>query len=73
MSERKSIISARGTEQIDFTVHQLTVFRTVAQHLSYTRAAEALYLSQPAIAQQVKTLEHILGLRLFDAVVEELC
>ena len=65
MSERESIISARGTEQIDFTLHQLTVFRTVAQHLSYTRAAEALYLSQPAIAQQVKTLEHILGLRLF--------
>ena len=65
MSEREPIIPARGTEQTDFTVHQLTVFRTVAQHLSYTRAAEALYLSQPAIAQQVKTLEHVLSLRLF--------
>ena len=51
--------------QPDFTVHQLTVFRTVAQHLSYTRAAEALYLSQPAVAQQIKTLEQVLGLRLF--------
>ncbi len=66
MSDRELIKSDRGSEQTDFTVHQLTVFRTVAQHLSYTRAAEALFLSQPAIAQQVKTLEHILGLRLFE-------
>ncbi|HEY6406543.1 MAG TPA: LysR family transcriptional regulator, partial [Ktedonobacteraceae bacterium] len=65
MSEREPIMPARGTEQTDFTVHQLTVFRTVAQYLSYTRAAEALYLSQPAVAQQVKTLEQVLGLRLF--------
>lgn len=49
----------------DFTTHQLTVFRTVALHLSYTRAAEILYLSQPAVSQQIKTLEQVLGLRLF--------
>jgi len=65
MSEQKWIISAPGTAPLDFTVHQLTVFRTVARHLSYTRAAETLYLSQPAVAQQVKTLEQMLGLRLF--------
>ncbi len=65
MSEQKWIISAPGTAPPDFTVHQLTVFRAVAQHLSYTRAAETLYLSQPAVAQQVKTLEQMLGLRLF--------
>jgi LysR family transcriptional regulator, low CO2-responsive transcriptional regulator len=65
MSEREPIMPARGTGQTDFTVHQLKVFRTVAQHLSYTRAAETLYLSQPAVAQQVKTLEQMLGLRLF--------
>jgi LysR family transcriptional regulator, low CO2-responsive transcriptional regulator len=50
---------------IDFTTHQLMVFRAVAHHLSYTRAAEVLYLSQPAVSQQIKTLEHMLGLRLF--------
>jgi LysR family transcriptional regulator, low CO2-responsive transcriptional regulator len=66
MSEQKWIISAPGKVPPDFTVHQLTVFRTVAQHLSYTRAAETLYLSQPAVAQQVKTLEQMLGLRLFE-------
>lgn len=65
MSEQEWIISTPGSVPPDFTVHQLTVFRTVAQHLSYTRAAEALYLSQPAVAQQVKTLEQMLGLRLF--------
>ena len=65
MSEQKRIVSAPGNASPDFTVHQLTVFRTVAQHLSYTRAAETLYLSQPAVAQQVKTLEQMLGLRLF--------
>src|SRR5438309_1418049 len=49
----------------DFTTHQLTVFRTVAHHLSYTKAAEVLYLSQPAVSQQIKTLERALGLQLF--------
>ncbi|HEV2583444.1 MAG TPA: LysR substrate-binding domain-containing protein, partial [Ktedonobacteraceae bacterium] len=52
-------------EQPEFTVHQLSVFCTVARHLSYTKAAEALYLSQPAVSQQVRTLEQTLGLPLF--------
>src|SRR5713226_6574007 len=65
MSERNWIPPAPGNVPTDFTVHQLTVFRTVAQHLSYTRAAESLYLSQPAVTQQIKTLEQALGLRLF--------
>jgi len=65
MVKQKWIIAAPGNVPPDFTVHQLTVFRTVAQHLSYTRAAETLYLSQPAVAQQVKSLEQMLGLRLF--------
>jgi DNA-binding transcriptional LysR family regulator len=65
VSERNRFPSAPGKGPPDFTVHQLMVFRTVAQHLSYTRAAQALYLSQPAVAQQVKTLEQMLGLSLF--------
>ncbi len=66
MSEYGSITAITRSGQTDFTVHQLTVFRTVAHHLSYTKAAEALYLSQPAVSQQVKTLELLLGLRLFE-------
>lgn len=68
MSEQGPNVSAlvsTSCGQTDFTVHQLTVFRTVAHHLSYTRAAEALYLSQPAVTQQVRALEQVLGLRLF--------
>jgi DNA-binding transcriptional LysR family regulator len=65
MSEHAPIKHATGNAQTDFTVHQLTVFRTVAHHLSYTKAAEMMYLSQPAVSQQVRTLEVVLGLRLF--------
>jgi len=64
MQERSE--SALAIGQNDFTIHQLTVFRTVAQHLSYTRAAEELYLSQPAVSQQVRTLEQALGVNLFE-------
>jgi DNA-binding transcriptional LysR family regulator len=60
---------APGMEKIDhstdLTFHQLTLFRTVARYLSYTRAAEHLYLSQPAVSQQIKALEKQLGLALF--------
>lgn len=52
-------------EQKHFTLHQLRVFCSVAHHLSYTRAADALYLSQPAVTQQVRTLEQALETQLF--------
>lgn len=45
---------------------RLKVFRTVAEHLSFRRAAEHLFLSQPAVTLQVKALEDDLGVRLFD-------
>ena len=62
---KTNMIAATGSVPTDFTVHQLTVFCIVARHLSYTKAAEVLYLSQPAVSQQVRTLEQALGLRLF--------
>jgi DNA-binding transcriptional LysR family regulator len=45
---------------------RLKVFRTVAEHLSFHKAAEHLFLTQPAVTQQVKAPEDELGMRLFD-------
>lgn len=45
---------------------RLRVFREVANQASFRRAAEALYITQPAVTQQIKALEEELGARLFD-------
>jgi DNA-binding transcriptional LysR family regulator len=44
----------------------LKVFRTVAEHLNFRKAAELLFLTQPAVTLQIKALEEELGIRLFD-------
>jgi DNA-binding transcriptional LysR family regulator len=46
------------------TLRQFRVFEAVARHLSFSRAAEELHLSQPAVSMQVRGIETILGLRL---------
>ncbi len=48
------------------TLRQLKIFEAVARHLSFTRAAEELYLTQPAVSMQVKQLEDAVGLPLFE-------
>lgn len=48
------------------TLRQLEVFAAVARKLSYTRAAEELHLSQPAVSMQVRQLEDAVGLPLFE-------
>jgi DNA-binding transcriptional LysR family regulator len=48
------------------TVHQLRIFLTVARHRSYSRAAEELYLSQPAVSIQIRELERAVGAPLFE-------
>ncbi len=45
---------------------RLQVFHAVAKHLSFTKAAEALYMTQPAVTFQVKQLEEHFNARLFD-------
>jgi len=45
---------------------RLKVFRTVADHLNFRQAAEALYLTQPAVTLQIKALEEELGVPVFD-------
>lgn len=50
------------------TLRQLTVFNAVARHLSYTRAAAELHLTQPAVSLQVRHLEDAVGLALFEQI-----
>lgn len=45
---------------------RIQVFRSVARHLNFSRAAEELLLTQPAVTQQIKALEDELGVPLFD-------
>jgi DNA-binding transcriptional LysR family regulator len=48
------------------TLRQLAVFEAVARHLNYTRAADEMYLSQPAVSMQIRQLEDAVGLLLFE-------
>jgi len=50
------------------TVRQLQIFAAAAHHQSLARAAEELHLTQPAISMQIKQLEDIVGLALFERV-----
>ena len=50
------------------TLRQLKVFESVARLLSYTRAADELHLSQPAVSMQVKQLVEKIGLPLFEQI-----
>ncbi len=50
------------------TLRQLRVFESVARHLSFSRAAEELFLSQPAVSMQIKQLENQVGLPLFEQI-----
>ncbi|MCF6254554.1 MAG: LysR family transcriptional regulator [Thiomicrorhabdus sp.] len=45
---------------------RLQVFHTVAKVMSFTKAAEALHMTQPAVTFQVKQLEDFFNTRLFD-------
>jgi DNA-binding transcriptional LysR family regulator len=48
------------------TFRQLKVFESVARHLSFSRAAEDLHLTQPAVSMQIKQLEDSVELPLFE-------
>lgn len=48
------------------SLRQLEVFEAVARHLSYTRAAAELHMTQPAASMLVRQLEEALGVALFE-------
>lgn len=46
-------------------LNSLKVFEAAARHLSFTRAAEELFVTQAAVSHQIKAIEEFLGLKLF--------
>lgn len=51
---------------LPFTLHQLRIFKAVANEKNFTKAAEILYLSQPSLSKQIKILERNLDILLIN-------
>lgn len=47
-------------------IQQLICFFTVVEHLSFSKAAEQLYIAQPALSKRIANLESTLGVKLFE-------
>ena len=50
------------------TLDQLEIFLATAEHLHFTKAAEALYITQPAVSAAIASLESEYGVKLFHRV-----
>lgn len=50
------------------TLEQLRIFLTVAEHLHFTRAAETLFITQPAVSAAIQCLESEYGVKLFHRI-----
>lgn len=50
------------------TLDQLRIFLAVVEHLHFTRAAEALYITQPAVSAAIQSLEEQYGVKLFHRI-----
>ncbi|MFY0592407.1 LysR family transcriptional regulator [Roseivirga sp.] len=57
---------------MNYTLHQLNVFLTVAEFGSITKAAEALHLTQPAVSIQLKNLQDQFDIPLTEVVGRQL-
>jgi DNA-binding transcriptional LysR family regulator len=51
---------------LPFTLQQLRILKAVAREKNFTKAAEVLYLSQPSLSKQIKTLEKNLDIILIN-------
>jgi DNA-binding transcriptional LysR family regulator len=61
-----------GNRIRNVTLRQLQIFAVAAQHLNFARASEELHLTQPAVWMQVKQLEELVGMPLFEKLGRKL-
>ena len=66
MPTRKQFQRCWWGDMLHLTFRQLSIFSSVSRHLSFTRAAEELHLSQPAVSMQIRQLEENVGMPLFE-------
>jgi DNA-binding transcriptional LysR family regulator len=59
-------------EDRSLDIRQLKYFLAVAKHKSFTKASQALHLSQPSISKMIKSLEDELGVTLIDRSTKQI-
>ena len=57
---------------MNITLRQINIFVEVANHLSITKAANSLFLTQPAVSMQIKQLEDMVDLPLLNHIGKKL-
>ena len=65
LEEAPSATASAAVAASELNFHQLRIFHAVASHLSFSRAAESLDITQPAVSIQIRELEISLGVTLF--------
>ena len=70
------IVASRFHEEVtstsaDVTLRQLRYFVVLGEELNYRRAAERLFITQPALSTAIKQLEHQVGVPLFVRTTRE--
>ena len=64
----RSVYRISHEEALVLELHQLRTFCHVVQEASFSRAAQALHLTQPAVSQQIRVLEEEMGVKLLQRV-----